>query len=323
MGEVWLASAEGPGGFTKPVVLKTVRADLAARAELVDMLIREATLAARLSHPNLVTVFDLDCVDGTYFFAMEYVPGHTLTAVVRQARARRAALPAWFVAAVVAACCDGLQYAHDLAGEDGTPLGLVHRDVSLANVMIADTGNVTILDFGLATAAVAGVGVLQDRDFLMGKFQYLAPEIVRGEPGDRRTDVYALGVVLLIGLTGAMPYQAQDDADLLRLIDRGPPPDLARKLAVVPRRLAPIIARAMAHDQAMRTPEVAQLGAALREALHEAGRHPTADDLARHVAALFAPEAPPAPAPAIESGPVLESAGPTNRTAGYPSACRR
>jgi eukaryotic-like serine/threonine-protein kinase len=93
MGEVWLASVEGPGGFCKQVVLKTVRADLAARREMVDLLIREAALAARLSHPNIVQVFDLDEVDGTFFFAMEYVPGRTLATILRQALRRGAALP--------------------------------------------------------------------------------------------------------------------------------------------------------------------------------------------------------------------------------------
>src|SRR5262245_19139494 len=152
MGEVWLTTVDGPGGFRKQVVVKTVRPDLAERSDLVEMLIREAALAARLSHPNLVQVFDLDCVTGTYFFAMEYVPGRSLTHVLRHAAlappprlaAGSTRTPAvtlggtvapWFLASVVASACDGLHHAHTLVGDDGKPLGLIRRDVSPGNIM--------------------------------------------------------------------------------------------------------------------------------------------------------------------------------------------
>lgn len=307
MGEVWRASVEGPGGFRKQVVLKTVRADLAARSSLVDMLIREAALAARLSHPNIVTVFDLDCVDGVYFFAMEYVPGRTLAELLRQALARGNTLPPWFVASVVASCCDGLQYAHDLTDERGAPLGLVHRDISLNNVMVAATGNVTLLDFGIATATAAGVGTREGRDLLMGKFQYLPPEVVRGLPSDRRCDIYGLGVVALVASSGAMPYYARDDADLLQQIAAGPPRDLGRRCGRLPPELARAIQRAMDHDPDRRHPEAALLGAELRDFLHKSGSPPpTADDLARYVIDLFTPETAPIElANGTDSGPAI------------------
>ncbi len=303
MGEVWRASVDGPGGFRKQVVLKTVRADLAARSDLVEMLIREAALAARLTHPNIVPVFDLDCVDGIYFFAMEYVPGHTLAAVLRQAQHRHRVVPTWFVAAVGAACCDGLQYAHDLTDEQGQGLGLVHRDISLANVMIARTGHVTILDFGVATASAAGVGTRDDCDLLLGKFQYVPPEIVRGRPADRRCDVYALGVVLLIAATGAMPYVARDDHDLLAQIIAGPPPHFLRRCASLPHGLGAIVQRAMAHDIEARYVDTATLGVELREHLRHTGVHPTADDLARFVSELFSEPAIPELAHGSQTSP--------------------
>jgi serine/threonine protein kinase len=307
MGEVWRASVDGPGGFLKQVVLKTVRADLAARRALVDMLIREAALAARLSHPNIVTVFDLDCIDGIYFFAMEFVPGHTLAELLRQAEGRGTALPPWFVATVAAACCDGLQYAHDLTDERGAPLGLVHRDLSLNNVMVAATGNVTLLDFGIATASARGVGTREGRDLLMGKFQYMPPEVVRGLPSDRRNDIYGLGVVMLIALSGAMPYRARDDADLLQQIVAGPPRDLGRRCARMPPELARVVARAMDHDADQRHPETAVIAAELREYLHRAGTPPpTAEDVARFVVDLFTPETAPIElACGTDSGPSI------------------
>ncbi|HVK75912.1 MAG TPA: serine/threonine-protein kinase [Kofleriaceae bacterium] len=304
MGEVWLASVEGPGGFCKQVVLKTVRADLSARRDLVDMLIREAALAARLSHPNLVQVFDLDQVDGTYFFAMEYVPGRTLAAILRQAIRGGTALPPWFMASLVASCCDGLQYAHDLTDDSGNPLGLVHRDISLGNIMVSTTGNVTILDFGIAIAA--GAGAHAEPDLLMGKFQYMPSEAVRGEIVDRRCDVYALGVVLLVGLTATMPYDGAGDRELLRQIAAGPPRDLSARLRHLPPELRGAITQAMSHDRDARFSDAAMLAAELREYLHIIGMHPTKDDLARYVAGLFnanATEKSPVVVPTVEVDP--------------------
>ncbi|MCE9578891.1 MAG: serine/threonine protein kinase [Deltaproteobacteria bacterium] len=285
MGEVWLASAEGPGGFRKQLVLKTVRPDLAERTDLVEMLIREAALAARLSHPNIVQVFDLDRVDGTYFIAMEYVPGYTLTQALRRAHAQGGVLPPWMVASVAAACCDGLHYAHELT-DSGRPLGLVHRDISPGNIMIAATGNVTILDFGIAISTEND----QDDDdgVLKGKFQYMPPETVRGGAVDRRSDVYALGVVLYVGLTGEPPYPGLSDSELLRAILAGPPPRPSARRPFVPRDLEQIALTAMAHDARLRYPTAAVLGAELRDWLRSAGFLATPEELARYMAALFA-----------------------------------
>ncbi len=298
MGEVWLASAEGPGGFRKQLVLKTVRPDLAERADLVEMLIREAALAARLSHPNIVQVFDLDRVDGTYFIAMEYVPGYTLTSALRRAHAQGAVLPAWMIATVAAACCDGLHYAHELTDGSGRPLGLVHRDISPGNIMIASTGNVTILDFGIAISTEND----QDDDdgVLKGKFQYMPPETVRGGAIDRRCDVYALGVVLYVGLTGEPPYPGLSDSELLRAILAGPPPPPSARRAHVPRELEHIAMTAMAHDARVRYPSAAVLGAELRDWIRSAGMLATPEELARYMTALYA--AGPAPIATLARG---------------------
>jgi serine/threonine protein kinase len=300
MGEVWLATVEGPGGFRKQVVLKTVRPDLAEREDLVDSLIREAALAARLSHPNLVQVFDLDCVSDTYFFAMEYVPGRTLAGVLREAAANGTNLAAgsgripaaalagtvapWFLASVVASACDGLHHAHELVDEVGRPLGLVHRDVSPGNIMVANTGNVVVLDFGIAVAAA---GAQTETGVLKGKFQYMSPERIRGTPCDRRCDVYALGVILYLGLTGHSPYTANGEYDLIQQIASGPPPMPSTRRPLLPVALERICMTAMAYDPAQRYPDAAALAADLRDWLRAQGEHPTPDDVSRYMMQLF------------------------------------
>jgi len=311
MGEVWLATVDGPGGFRKQVVLKTVRPDLAERGDLVDMLIREAALAARLSHPNLVQVFDLDCVTGTYFFAMEYVPGRPLTQVLRHAAlaagprlasgsGRMPAVTAlsgtvapWFLSSVLASACDGLHHAHTLVGDDGKPLGLVHRDVSPGNIMVAATGNVVVLDFGIA---IAGASSTTQTGVLKGKFQYMSPERIRGEPCDRRCDVYALGVILYLGLCGHPPFASNGEYDLLQQIVSGPPPPPSSHRAGIPVALERICLTAMAHDPARRYRDAAGLAVDLRDWLHAQGERPTPDDVARYVATVFG-ELPPAGPP--------------------------
>ena len=283
MGEVWLASAEGPHGFRKQVVLKIVRPDLAERRDLVDMLIREAAIAAKLNHPNLVQVFDLDEVDGTYFFAMEHVPGATLAHIVKSAQARGVAIEPWFVLAVIAACCDGLHYAHELADEHGRALGLVHRDISLGNIMVGSTGNVTILDFGIAVASAAGLQT--ESGTLKGKFQYMPPETVRGDSIDRRCDVYGLGVVMYVALAGRVPYPDLADYQLLRTIIARPPLPISAVRADLPGPIARVVEAAMAHDRRARFSDAAALGAAVRELLRERGA-PSADEIARYAADL-------------------------------------
>ncbi len=288
MGEVWLASAEGPHGFRKRVVLKIVRQDLAERRDLVDMLIREAAIAARLNHPNLVQVFDLDQVDGTYFFAMEHVAGYTMAEIVRRAQARSASLPPWFLLAVIASCCDGLQYAHEVADEHGQPLGLVHRDISLGNIMVGVTGNVTILDFGIAVSSAAGLET--ESGMLKGKFQYMPPETIRGDAIDRRCDIYGLGVVMYIALTQRVPYPDLADYELLRAIVSRRPTPVGQLRGLAP-PIARIVETAMAHDRDERYPDCAAFGAAVREQLRDRGV-PSNDEIARFVADLFAPEEP-------------------------------
>src|SRR5687768_12371298 len=119
MGEVWLATARGPGGFQKRVVIKTVLPDLMEKPAYVQMLVKEASLAARLDHPNIVHVFDLGCVGSLYYIAMEYLSGRSLAQMLRRSHDLGQRLPLRVLLTMIATSCDGLQYAHDYTDEDG------------------------------------------------------------------------------------------------------------------------------------------------------------------------------------------------------------
>ena len=211
MGEVWLAQASGHGGFTKSVVVKTLLPELANDPLFVEMLAHEARICAKLSHPNLIEVFDFSVHDGVYLLAMEHVLGRPLSHVIKVAQQRGIEIPVWFALRIAWECCRGLECAHEQ--------GVIHCDLSPSNVMVTFTGVTKILDFGVAHSSAMG-----DRaDRLKGKFSYMAPERIRSLATDRRTDVYALGVMLYLLFTGRLPFVAENDQDLLSLIINSAP----------------------------------------------------------------------------------------------------
>jgi serine/threonine-protein kinase len=297
MGEVWAATALGPNGFRKRVVIKTILPDLAERPDYVAMLVNEASLAAHLSHPNIVQVFDFDCVDGLYFMAMEHIAGRTLAQVLQRATTSRRSIPPWLALTVIATCCDALQYAHDFADENGRPLGLVHRDISPSNVMLSWSGNVTILDFGIA---IATRNLRSERTrTLKGKYLYMSPERVRAQQGDRRADVYSLGVVLYELLTLQRPFRAPSDYELLKRIVAGKPLPPSRHAVWMPAELDEIVLKAMAVRPEERHPEAKLLAADLRAYLRRVDDVHDADDIASFLQGHF-PENAQTPEPEYE-----------------------
>jgi serine/threonine-protein kinase len=257
MAEVWLAQVTSVGGFQKKVVLKLMLPHLAESQEFVRLFVQEASLAARLDHPNIVQIFDLGEMEGRYFIAMEYVPGRSLRQIRRRMRERNESVPVWFLLRAVANACEGLHYAHDLADDQGHSLGLVHRDVSPENIMVSFTGTSKLLDFGVATATTTTV--LSDR--LVGKYQYIAPERVHGDRSDRRSDVYSVGVVLYEYLTGTRPFEGPDDIAVLRKVIEGRPRDPREVSPAIPADLARIVRTAMAADPNRRYQDAEALAA--------------------------------------------------------------
>lgn len=280
-----MATALGPGGFRKRVVIKTILPQLVEKPGYVDMLVKEASLAARLNHPNIVQVFDLGCVGGLYYIAMEYLSGRSLAQMLRRSSqmSERLSVPA--LVSMFASSCDGLAYAHAQVDDDGAPLGILHRDISPSNLMLTFNGRVAILDFGVATASRGGFQTRSGQ--IKGKFHYLAPERVRGEPHDLRSDIYSLGVVLYQCLTLRWPFRARGDYELLRQIANEVAPPPSAHVQGVPAELERIVMRAMAREPEDRYLNATEMANDLRAFAQTSSGAPDASELAAYLARLF------------------------------------
>lgn len=191
---VWLAMARGPSGFNKLVVLKTVRGELFDNVSVVDMFLEEARLAARLSHPHIVQTNEVFEQSQHPVIVMEYLDGVPFSAVLERQREGNALALAMLLR-ILSDALAGLHAAHELQDYDGTPLSVVHRDVSPHNLFVTFAGQAKVLDFGIAqfnsSSHPTGSGVIR------GKLRYIAPEQIQNEgPVDRRADIYSMGVVL-------------------------------------------------------------------------------------------------------------------------------
>ncbi|KFA93558.1 serine/threonine protein kinase [Archangium violaceum] len=217
MAEVFLAKAAGPMGFEKTLVVKRILPELAAEPDFVQMFLSEAKLAARLTHPNIVQIFDFGESEGTYFLAMEYIDGPSLRTLIKRAEAQGQLLPPAVCARIIALACEGLAFAHDFIDpETGEAQSLIHRDISPDNILLSRQGAVKVVDFGIAKAA--GQSHKTESGVVKGKLPYMPPEQLRAKPLDRRADVYALGVVLYELLTGQRPYASESEAGLMQAI---------------------------------------------------------------------------------------------------------
>jgi eukaryotic-like serine/threonine-protein kinase len=250
MAQLFLAKQAGPEGFEKTVVVKRVLPHLSVQSDFVRMFLDEARLAARLSHPNIVHVFDFGEVGGAYFLAMEYLPGENLASVMRQARRLGKPIPTYVAALIAGLICDGLSYVHSLTDSDGKPLAIVHRDISPSNLFLTFQGNVTILDFGIAKAH----GQLnQTRSgVLKGKLAYTSPEQVQRGPVDARADLFCLGVVLFELLAGRRLFPQKREAALVRALLDEPIPLPSRFRPDVSPELDRIVNRALQRDPGKR-----------------------------------------------------------------------
>jgi serine/threonine-protein kinase len=230
MARVYLARVSGVGGFERHVVLKTVRPERTEDQSYVTMFLDEARLVAHLHHQHIAQVYEVGVADdGTYFLAMEYLHGETARTVLESARARHFRLPLDFALTVVCSAAAGLHHAHERRGSDGLPLGIVHRDVSPSNVIIGHDGSVKLIDFGIAKAEARTTKT--QTGFVKGKAGYMAPEQALGYPVDRRSDVFALGVVLYELTTQSRAFRAASEYEAVQRIVRG---DVTRPSEMMP-----------------------------------------------------------------------------------------
>ncbi|MEO0323105.1 MAG: protein kinase [Myxococcota bacterium] len=254
MAEVWLARSRGIAGFEKTVVLKRVLPSLMARSDFAELLVREAKIAALLNHPNIVHIFELGEEQGAYFIAMEHVHGIDLGRALQLVPNPRdegglgLALRLW----IAAEAAKALDYAHRRKNEEGTPLQIVHRDVSPANVLLGYEGQVKLSDFGIARADERGLGRDEDPGLIRGKYAYMSPEQARGETLDRRSDLFALGIVLHEMLAGQRLFRGDSPEETLRLVRDAPIPEIDLAALGAPQRLGDVLRRALARDRSVR-----------------------------------------------------------------------
>jgi len=267
MGDVWVARASGPAGFAKRVALKTIRPSAATPDAAMQMFSREARVAALLAHPNCVQVFELGEEDGTYFIAMEYLDGFSLGRTVQRAATLRRAIPIEVVARIIMDAATGLHYAHTLVDDTGAPLHIVHRDISLENILVTFGGQTKIVDFGIAKAASSLAGEGTQTGQLKGKYAYMAPEYLRHEPIDARIDLFALGVVAYRALTGKKPFSGDTDAQVIAAILQATPERAKKHRPEIPDLLDTVIAKALAKDPKERWQSAQALRSAVAQAV--------------------------------------------------------
>ncbi len=278
MADVFLAASGGLGGFNKLSVLKLLR-DLHEQTN-VQMFLEEARLAARLNHPNVVHTHEVGNEGDQYFIAMEFIDGPALSKV-----RRRTKLPLPVSLHVLSMVLEGLRYAHALKDFDGTPLQLVHRDLSPQNVLVTYEGDCKIVDFGIAKAHDSSV-VTRSGSF-KGKVTYMPPEQARGVLVDQRADVFAVGAMLFEALSGRRLWQGEQELVVVQRLSAGEVPKLT-PLPEVTRELAELCAWALEPDPEQRCPSAAMLQERLESVVRSAGLVASRRDLGELVAREFA-----------------------------------
>lgn len=269
MAEVFRAKVTGVEGFERLVAIKCMLPQLVFDEQFIKMFIDEARLAAQLSHANIVQIYELGRQAERLYIAMELVNGRDVRHILRTAKASETVLPASFAAYVISKAAEGLDFAHRKANVDGTPLNLVHRDVSPQNILVTYDGEVKVVDFGIAKASAEARSTETQAGVLKGKFAYMAPEQVAGEPIDRRADIFALGSVLFEVITGQRLFQGENDLAVLEKVRNAQLPDFKTVLPPDAQGLADILRRALARKPKDRYAYASELAEALEQYLIE------------------------------------------------------
>ena len=288
MAEVFKAKTFGVEGFERLLAVKRILPNIAEDEEFITMFIDEAKIAVQLQHANIAQIFDLGKVDESYFIALEYVNGRDLRSIFDRMRSRGEALPIAMACWIMMQICEGLDYAHNKRDGQGRELHLIHRDISPQNVLIGYDGEVKLIDFGIAKAA--GKASTTQAGILKGKFGYMSPEQVRGLPIDKRSDIFAVGIVLYELLTGERLFVGETDFSTLekvRNVEIVPPSSYNKK---IPAELERLMLKALARDPEDRYSNAIDLHDDLQSFLYSIGEFYSRKDLAGWMKKTFAAE---------------------------------
>jgi serine/threonine protein kinase len=269
MAEIYLAQSRGIEGFAKYVVLKRILPQYANSDTFVKLFLNEARVTASLDHPNIASVYDIGAVDGVYFFAMEYLHGEDLGHILREMVSRRERIPLEHALTIGVGVAAGLHAAHEKKGTDGKGLGIVHRDVSPSNVVVTFDGGVKLVDFGVAK--LTAQADLTRTGTLKGKVSYMSPEQCNNDPIDRRSDLFALGVLLYELTTQTRLFRGDSEAATLKMVldARIPPP--SSRVSEYPPELEAIVMRSLARDREERFANARDLQVALESVARSRG----------------------------------------------------
>ncbi len=266
MAEVFLARQEGMAGLRRLTVIKKILPQLSEVQDVAEMLLDEARIAAQLTHPNIVQIYELGQEEGQYFIAMEFVDGCDLATLARIERHRESRIPLRLTLRVLSEAAMALDYAHRQVSLDGRPLNLVHRDVSPHNVLCSRDGAVKVTDFGISK--FAGKHQLTQVGVVKGKVQYMSPEQYRGAAVDHRSDIFSMGVVLYQLTVGKLPRVTESGQVAIKRVVEGTIPRPTSLRSEYPEELEDIVMRALANNPDERYPDAA----ALRDDLLEFAR---------------------------------------------------
>ncbi|MDC0745524.1 serine/threonine-protein kinase [Polyangium mundeleinium] len=278
MATVWAARQKGSRGFQKTVAIKTMLPSLLDDPQFEQMFLDEASLAARIHHPNVAEILDVGEQDDTIYIVMEWVDGEALSVLTKTAKRSNVPVPQRIALRIVRQACAGLHSAHELRDDHDQLLDLVHRDVSPQNILVSYDGIVKLVDFGVAKA-LGRAGGETTAGQLKGKVPYMSPEQALGQKVDRRTDVFAMGIVLYRLTTGLHPFLGENDMATMKNIISRPllPPRM--KNPSFPAELERVLLTCLKKDANERYQTMLELDAALERVLALSGASVVDDDI--------------------------------------------
>jgi len=287
MAELFKAKKKGVEGFEKTLAIKKILPHLSDNEEFVKMFIDEAKLAAHLTHPNIVQIYDLGRINNAYYIAMEYVDGKDLRSILKKTRQLDRPMPIAIAIFIAARLCNALDYAHRFRNEEGTLMNIVHRDISPQNIIISYEGETKLVDFGIAKAAVKAhqtqIGALK------GKLLYMSPEQASAKMVDKRSDIFALGIVLWEMIANKTLFYEKGDSEV-SIIDKVREaiiPDIKKYRKNVPPELEAILSKALQKNPELRYQDASEMLSDLEKLLHKMNLQISQNLLSKYISALF------------------------------------
>lgn len=306
MAEVWRARVGGVGGFEKTVVIKKILPSFAQNKTFIDMLLAEARLCAVLQHGNIVQVYENGEIDGIFYIAMEFVSGHDLFQVLSRATQTQTRIPPEICLYIAAEAAKGLHFAHNARDHYGRPLNIIHRDVSPSNIILSESGEVKVMDFGVARATPPG-GQRENATrsgVLKGKLGYMSPEQVTGRQFDHRSDIFSLGIILYESLTLKRLFLAKTDLETLVNIRDARIEHKFKKHSYIDEDIRNVLRKALAREPTDRYPTALALHDDVQQVLFDRRQHVSGSALSRFLAEMFDGTRAPLPVPEPDPPPL-------------------